>query len=60
MTKKKIEVKCLECQAPIIPDSNLKAGEVLTCPQCSSDLEVIKVEPVKLGLAPKAQEDWGQ
>lgn len=57
---KKIETKCLECQAKIILDPDIQAGEVVTCPECSTDLEIIQVKPIKLSLAPKVQEDWGQ
>lgn len=60
MSTKKDEAKCLECQAQITAEPDVQVGEVITCPECSSDLEVIKTKPVKLGLAPKTQEDWGQ
>lgn len=60
MSNKKIEAKCLECQAKITLELNVLTGEVITCPECSTDLEVIKVKPLTLGLAPKVQEDWGQ
>jgi len=60
MNNKKIETKCLECQAQISLDVTTQAGEVITCPECSTDLEVIQVKPLKLILAPEVQEDWGQ
>lgn len=56
----KIKAKCLECQGEIILNEDLMAGEVVTCPECSSDFEVLKVKPLKLGPAPEVQEDWGQ
>lgn len=55
-----VKVKCLECQAEISVEKDIKKGEVVTCPECSTDLEVIEEKPLKLGLAPKVQEDWGQ
>jgi alpha-aminoadipate carrier protein LysW len=60
MNNKKIETKCLECQAQISLDTTTQVGEVITCPECSTDLEVIQVKPLKLSLAPEVQEDWGQ
>ena len=56
----KIKAKCLECQPEIILNEDLMVGEVVTCPECSSDFEVLKVKPLKLGPAPEVQEDWGQ
>ena len=56
----KIKAKCLECQTEIILNEDLMVGEVVTCPECSSDFEVLKVKPLKLGPAPEVQEDWGQ
>jgi alpha-aminoadipate carrier protein LysW len=54
------KVKCLECQAEIKPGNDLQKGEVVTCPECSTDLEIISVKPLKIALAPEVQEDWGQ
>ena len=54
------EAKCLECQAQLNLGSDIQKGEVITCGECSSDLEVVSVKPLKLSLAPKVQEDWGQ
>jgi alpha-aminoadipate/glutamate carrier protein LysW len=34
--------------------------ELVKCPECSADLEVIKLEPITLELAPTEQEDWGE
>lgn len=60
MSNQKIEAKCLECQAQITLDPNTQAGEVITCPECSTDLEVIRIKPLSLSLAPGVQEDWGE
>lgn len=57
---KKTETICLECQAKIILNPDIQNGEVVTCSECSTDLEIIQVKPIKLGLAPEVQEDWGQ
>lgn len=60
MSNQKNEVKCLECQAQITLETDLQVGEVITCPECSTDLEVKQVNQLKLSIAPKVQEDWGQ
>lgn len=53
-------IKCLECQAEINLDEDLQKGEVVTCPDCSTDFEVISTVPIKIKLAPAVEEDWGQ
>ena len=60
MNDQKNEKKCLECQAQIILEPNTQVGEVITCPDCSTGLEVIQIKPLKLSLARVVQEDWGQ
>lgn len=52
--------KCLECHADITLDQDIQAGEVVACPECSTDFEIIEANPVKIEKAPEAQEDWGQ
>jgi alpha-aminoadipate carrier protein LysW len=52
-------VTCPECEATL----NLKEvvqGEIVQCPDCGVDLEVVSVEPLKLELAPMEEEDWGE
>ena len=52
-------VNCPECDATL----NLKEvvqGEIVQCPDCGVDLEVIAVEPVQVALAPMEEEDWGE
>ncbi len=54
------KTKCLDCHGEITVEKDTQVGEVITCPECSTDLEVVEVNPIKLTLAPVAQEDWGQ
>jgi alpha-aminoadipate carrier protein LysW len=35
-------------------------GEIVPCPDCGAELEVVSVAPVTLALAPEVQEDWGE
>ncbi|MGA1822019.1 MAG: lysine biosynthesis protein LysW [Thermoplasmatota archaeon] len=34
--------------------------ELIPCPDCGTDLEVVSVDPVILETAPEEQEDWGE
>jgi alpha-aminoadipate/glutamate carrier protein LysW len=51
---------CPECVAEIILDVTTEAGEIIVCPDCGVDLEVISVNPPVIELAPMEQEDWGE
>jgi alpha-aminoadipate/glutamate carrier protein LysW len=53
-------VSCPECAAQIALAENTEAGEILVCPDCGVDLEVISLEPATIQLAPMEQEDWGE
>jgi alpha-aminoadipate carrier protein LysW len=35
-------------------------GELISCPECGSELEVIRVNPCELAEAPQEEEDWGE
>jgi alpha-aminoadipate carrier protein LysW len=35
-------------------------NEIVQCPDCGADLEIISLEPVALVLAPEEEEDWGE
>jgi alpha-aminoadipate carrier protein LysW len=50
---------CPECEAEI-ELGNVVLGEIVVCPDCGIDLEVIALYPVKLDLAPMEEEDWGE
>jgi len=50
---------CPECDAEIQLKDVLQ-GEIVVCPECGVDLEVVSVEPLQLELAPMEEEDWGE
>ena len=52
--------ECPVCGGNIETESNLEKGEVLTCNECGSDLEVKSVDPLVLAEAPESDEDWGE
>jgi len=47
---------CPECDAEI-PEEFEDVGEIITCPECGVDLEVISLDPVEFDLAPAEDED---
>jgi alpha-aminoadipate carrier protein LysW len=53
-------VECPECAAEISLAENTEIGEIIVCPECGVDLEVIGLEPAEVALAPMEQEDWGE
>ena len=52
--------ECPECAGTISSKEGMEVGEVLTCKDCGTRLEVMSVEPFQIALAPKIQEDWGE
>ena len=55
-----VTVACPECAAEITLTQGTEAGEIIVCPDCGVDLEVISLEPAKVQLAPMEEEDWGE
>jgi alpha-aminoadipate carrier protein LysW len=35
-------------------------SEIVVCPECGVELEVISVDPPELAVAPEVEEDWGE
>ena len=53
-------ITCPECEAEIELGSEVELGEIIVCPDCGIDLEIISLDPLKVELAPMEQEDWGE
>jgi alpha-aminoadipate carrier protein LysW len=51
---------CPECNAEVAVSSELRAGEIVVCPECQTELELVSLNPVELALAPEIEEDWGE
>jgi len=47
---------CPECEA-VIDEEFEDVGEIITCPECGVELEVISIEPVEFDLAPIDDEE---
>lgn len=57
-----VKTKCSECDKELnIADDSVK-GEIVTCPDCGSDFEIVSIENSKVELKPaeKVGEDWGE
>lgn len=51
---------CPECDGELgIPEDAVQ-GEIIPCPDCGAELEVLSLDPATVGLAPEVQEDWGE
>jgi alpha-aminoadipate/glutamate carrier protein LysW len=53
-------VSCIECAAEISLAENTEVGEIIVCPDCGVDLEVVSLQPAAVQPAPMEQEDWGE
>ncbi len=52
--------KCPECDADVTVGVGAVKGEIVACPDCGAELEVMETAPLALALAPEAEEDWGE
>ena len=51
---------CPECAAELGLAPDLEEGEIIVCPDCGAELEVIELDPITIELAPEVEEDWGE
>ena len=50
-------VKCPECGAVMdVDEDEVEEGEILNCPECESELEVLQVHPVQLNAISEEDE----
>ncbi len=56
-----MKTKCLECDLEIELEDVL-IGEIIECPDCGVELEVIDIQKneVSVAVAESEEEDWGQ
>ncbi len=52
--------ECTICAAEIERQEDTIIGELLTCNDCGTELEVTAIDPFIVEEAPQAEEDWGQ
>jgi alpha-aminoadipate carrier protein LysW len=57
-----LQIECKDCGAKIkIPDDAV-VGEIVSCPDCGGDFEIVSKTNEKVDLEPAESvgEDWGQ
>jgi alpha-aminoadipate carrier protein LysW len=52
--------ECPECAADVTLADDVMEGEIVQCPDCGIELEVVSVNPPELNVAPEEEEDWGE
>jgi len=55
-----MHAECPECVAEITLPASTLESEIIACPDCGAELEVISLNPPTLALAPEVEEDWGE
>jgi len=50
-------VVCLECEVPFALSFQPVEGQIITCPSCEIELEIVSVEPLEVDFY---LEDWDE
>ena len=60
--KANMKKDCNDCGAEIDVPSDAMAGEIITCPDCGANFEIIEKSELKIEVKPAESigEDWGQ
>ncbi len=49
---------CPECDADIeVDEFDVDKGDIISCPECGTGLEVINLSPIELDLAPDEEDE---
>ncbi len=51
--------KCPECDEEVYVDADSEQGDVVTCDECGTDLEVVGLDPVELDAYTGDYDDLG-
>ncbi len=60
MTTRVHTTECPECAAAVPLAEAVFLHEIVVCPECGVELEVVALDPPTLDLAPEVEEDWGE
>ena len=55
-----LTAECPECAAEVALPADVMEGEIVQCPECGLELEVMSLNPLSLEPAPEEEEDWGE
>lgn len=53
-------IECPVCGGTVNLGPETVPGELISCSECGSELEVTGVNPFTVAEAPKEEEDWGE
>ena len=53
-------MECLQCAAELDLAFDVEMGEIVICPDCGVEWEIMSVDPLTIELAPEVEEDWGE
>ena len=56
------KIECPSCFFEFEPEDEVMEGEVISCPDCGVDLEILKVNggKIEVQVAEASDEDWGE
>lgn len=60
MSTQTTATQCPQCDEAVPVAATAFVSELLKCPSCNTELEVVAVGPPELALAPEIEEDWGE
>ena len=52
--------ECPFCGAELALEDDAVEGELITCADCGTELEVTSLDPPAVEEAPSEEEDWGE
>lgn len=57
-----MKTECKDCGAEITVTNDAMVGEIITCPDCGADFEIVskKEDIIEIKPAESVGEDWGQ
>ena len=55
-----MDTECPICSATVVVPEDAVTGELLSCMECATELEVKSLNPASLVEAPTEEEDWGE
>ena len=55
-----MNAQCVSCVSEFEVQPDSYPGEIVSCSNCSAELEILSMSPVELAIAPEPEEDWGE
>ena len=53
-------IECIVCGSELNIEETIELNEIIECDECSSELEIVALNPVVVQEAPEEEEDWGE